>query len=117
MRGFGRPPICGSDEEGSAGFAAVALGSPRISWSEWCSSSFPLSLSLESSDEEPEDEVGSESEGGYEARWRRAVRSVRFIVFDGLFEVWLFAASGFCVSFCMVRCDWGRGLSPGIRDF
>jgi hypothetical protein len=31
------------------------------------------------------------------------VRSVRFIVFDGLFEVWLFAASGFCVSFCMVR--------------
>lgn len=68
MRGLGRPPICGSDEEGSAGFAAVALDSSRISWSEWCSSSFPLSLSLESSDEEPEDEVGSESEGWYEAR-------------------------------------------------
>lgn len=44
------------------------------------------------------------------------MRSVRFIVFDGLLEIWLFAASGFCVSFCMVRV-FGEVCRRGDQRF
>lgn len=48
-------------EDGSEAFAWVVDSSvPFISWSECCLSS--LSLSLSSSEDEPEEEVGSESD-------------------------------------------------------